>query len=111
MPLLGDLVRCAPVVAREAREQGKRPNDHYAHLTVHGVLHLLRSNHEHPRDADCMAALEWSILAGLGLSDPYLVACPPPRSSFSRPPVSPVRPLAPLYLPRRHSGRCTACRR
>src|SRR3546814_20247724 len=52
MPLLGDLVLCAPVVAREAREQGKRPNDHYAHLTVHGVLHLLGWNPEAPRAAD-----------------------------------------------------------
>src|SRR3546814_9412622 len=54
MPLLGDLVLCAPVVAREAREQGKRPNDHYAHLTVHGVLPLLGWNPEDPREAHCM---------------------------------------------------------
>ena len=71
MPLLGDLVLCAPVVAREAREQRKRLNDHYAHLTVHGALHLLGWNHEDARDADCMEALEREILANLGIADPY----------------------------------------
>jgi probable rRNA maturation factor len=71
MPLLGDLVICAPVVAREAKEQGKPPNDHYAHLTVHGVLHLLGWDHEDARDAECMEALEREILAGLGIDDPY----------------------------------------
>ena len=71
MPLLGDLVICAPVVAREAKEQGKRPNDHYAHLTVHGVLHLLGWDHEDERDAECMEKLAREILAVLGLEDPY----------------------------------------
>ena len=72
MPLLGDLVVCAPVVAREAKEQGKPLNAHYAHLTVHGVLHLLGWNHEDPQEADCMEKLEREILAGLGIDDPYL---------------------------------------
>ena len=72
MPLLGDLVICAPVVAREAKEQGKRLNDHYAHLTVHGALHLLGWDHEDERDAECMEQLEREILAGLGIGDPYL---------------------------------------
>ena len=71
MPLLGDLVICAPVVAREAREQGKALNDHYAHLTVHGVLHLLGWDHENERDAECMEQLEREILAALGIGDPY----------------------------------------
>jgi probable rRNA maturation factor len=71
MPLLGDLVICAPVVAREAREQGKPLNDHYAHLTVHGALHLLGWDHEDEREAECMEALEREILAGLGIEDPY----------------------------------------
>ena len=71
MPLLGDLVICAPVVAKEAKEQGKVLNDHYAHLTVHGALHLLGWDHEDDRDADCMEALEREILAGLGIEDPY----------------------------------------
>ncbi len=71
LPLLGDIVLCAPVVAREAREQKKPPNAHYAHLTVHGVLHLLGWDHQDDRDAECMEALEREILAGLGIPDPY----------------------------------------
>jgi probable rRNA maturation factor len=71
MPLLGDLVICAPVVAKEAKEQGKALNDHYAHLTVHGALHLLGWDHEDERDAECMEALEREVLAGLGIEDPY----------------------------------------
>lgn len=71
LPLLGDLVICAPVVAREAAEQGKGARDHYAHLTVHGVLHLLGYDHENDRDAQKMEALERRILAGLGIADPY----------------------------------------
>jgi len=71
MPLLGDLVICAPVVAKEAREQGKPLNAHYAHLTVHGALHLLGWDHEDDADAECMEKLEREILAGLGIEDPY----------------------------------------
>ena len=71
LPLLGDLVICAPVVAREAKEQRKPVAAHYAHLTVHGALHLLGWDHEDPREADCMEQLEREILAGLGLPDPY----------------------------------------
>ena len=74
MPLLGDLVICAPVVAREAREQGKAPAAHYAHLTVHGVLHLLGCDHEDEREAEAMERLEREILDGLGFADPYLDA-------------------------------------
>ena len=69
--LLGDLAICAPVVAREAREQGRSPRDHYAHLTVHGVLHLLGYDHQHDMEAQRMEALETRILAGLGIGDPY----------------------------------------
>jgi probable rRNA maturation factor len=72
MPLLGDLVICAPVVAKEARDQGKPLNAHYAHLTVHGALHLLGWDHEDECDAECMEKLEREILAGLGIDDPYL---------------------------------------
>jgi probable rRNA maturation factor len=71
LPLLGDLVLCAPVVAREAKEQGKPLAAHYAHLTVHGVLHLLGWDHEDAREAECMEQLEREILAGLGVADPY----------------------------------------
>lgn len=72
LPLLGDLVICAPVVAREAGEQAKPLSAHYAHLTVHGVLHLLGWDHEDEREADCMEQLEREILATLGIADPYL---------------------------------------
>lgn len=71
LPLLGDLVLCAPVVAREAREQKKPPRAHYAHLTVHGVLHLLGWDHADEREAEAMEQLEREILAGLGIDDPY----------------------------------------
>ncbi len=72
LPLLGDLVLCAPVIAREAREQKKALNAHYAHLTVHGVLHLLGWDHEDEREAECMEQLEREILDALGIDDPYL---------------------------------------
>lgn len=72
LPLLGDLVLCAPVIAKEAAAQGKPVAAHYAHLTVHGVLHLLGWNHEDTREAECMEQLEREILAGLGLPDPYI---------------------------------------
>ena len=71
LPLLGDLVICAPVVAREAREQGKDLSAHYAHLTIHGVLHLLGLDHEDQREAEAMEQIEREILAGLGFADPY----------------------------------------
>lgn len=71
LPLLGDLVVCAPVVGREAVAQGKSPRDHYAHLTVHGVLHLLGHDHKIEADAERMEAIERRILAGLGIADPY----------------------------------------
>ena len=71
LPLLGDIVLCAPVVAREAREQKKPLGAHYAHLTVHGVLHLLGWDHQDEREAECMEALEREILSGLGIADPY----------------------------------------
>jgi len=69
--LLGDLVICAPVVAREAREQDKAPAHHYAHLAVHGTLHLLGFDHELHADAERMERLERRVLASLGIPDPY----------------------------------------
>lgn len=68
---LGDLLMCAPVVAREASEQGKPESSHWAHLTIHGVLHLLGHDHEQSGDARVMEALETKILAELGIPDPY----------------------------------------
>ena len=73
LPLLGDLVICAPVVAREAKEQGKTVAAHYAHLTVHGTLHLLGWNHEDDREAEAMEQLERDIVAELGIDDPYSI--------------------------------------
>jgi probable rRNA maturation factor len=69
--ILGDLVICAPVVAREAREQRKTLGAHWAHMVVHGTLHLLDYDHERVRDARTMEALEVEILRGLGFHDPY----------------------------------------
>lgn len=71
LPLLGDLVLCAPVIAREAAEQGKPVAAHYAHLTVHGVLHLLGMDHQTETQASTMEAEETRILATLGISNPY----------------------------------------
>jgi probable rRNA maturation factor len=70
-PYDGDLVLCAPVVSREARDQGKDLMAHYAHLTVHGVLHLMGYEHERERDASRMEKLETRILRRLGYPDPY----------------------------------------
>jgi probable rRNA maturation factor len=68
---LGELVICAPVVAREAASQGKSAESHWAHMTVHGVLHLLGFDHEHDAEALKMEAKEVQILDRLGFSNPY----------------------------------------
>ena len=68
---LGELVICAPVVAHEAKAQGKAAAAHWAHMTVHGVLHLLGFDHERRAGAKRMAAKEIQILDRLGFSDPY----------------------------------------
>lgn len=68
---LGELVICAPVVAREALTQGKTLESHWAHMTVHGVLHLLGFDHERKAEAAKMSAKEIQILDRLGFSDPY----------------------------------------
>ena len=69
--LSGDIVLCAPVIHREAREQQKLPNAHYAHMTVHGALHLAGMDHANARDAKKMEAREVAILAMLGVENPY----------------------------------------
>jgi probable rRNA maturation factor len=67
-----DIVLCVPVIRREAREQGKRFRDHLTHLVVHGVLHAQGHDHDRAGTARKMEAREAEILAGLGISDPYL---------------------------------------
>lgn len=71
IPLLGDIVICAPLVAEEASTQKKDVQFHWAHLTVHGVLHLLGFDHQDDEEAEKMEAKETSILASLGFPDPY----------------------------------------
>ena len=71
IPLLGDLVICAPVVEREAGEQGKSLEAHWAHLVIHGCLHLLGYDHIEEAEAEEMEALERTLLAELGHPDPY----------------------------------------
>jgi probable rRNA maturation factor len=71
LPLLGDIVICAPVVRREAAQQGKRESAHWAHMTVHGTLHLLGFDHIEDDEAARMEALETTILADLGYPCPY----------------------------------------
>jgi probable rRNA maturation factor len=71
-PLSGDIILCAPVVAREAAEQGKPLEAHYAHLTLHGMLHLQGYDHEKKKEAVTMEAVEAFIMKSLGYPDPYL---------------------------------------
>ncbi len=68
---LGDIMVCAPVVEAEAREQGKPLSDHFAHMVVHGVLHLRGYDHASKREAQEMEKLEAAILGRLGIADPY----------------------------------------
>jgi probable rRNA maturation factor len=73
-PLYADVVICAPVVAREAKEQGKDLLAHYAHLTIHAALHLQGYDHEKKRDAEKMEARETALLLKLRYPAPYLVS-------------------------------------
>jgi probable rRNA maturation factor len=69
--LMGDIVICAPVVAKEAVEQGKALLAHYAHMTVHGVLHLHGYDHEVDAQAELMEAMEVAVMQKLGFANPY----------------------------------------
>jgi probable rRNA maturation factor len=71
--LLGDIIICAPVVATEAAAQNKTIEAHYAHLTVHGILHLHGYDHETDAQAELMEGLETAIMTKLGYADPYLI--------------------------------------
>lgn len=73
-PLYGDVVICAPVVAREAKEQGKDLLAHYAHLTLHAALHLQGYDHENENDAERMEARETALMLKLRYPPPYLVS-------------------------------------
>lgn len=71
LPLLGDLIVCADVVAQEAIEQNKALNDHWAHMIIHGCLHLLGYDHIEEEEAEEMESLEIELLASLNIKDPY----------------------------------------
>ncbi len=71
LPLLGDIVICVPVVEREAAQQQKANSAHFAHLVIHGVLHLLGYDHIEDAEAEQMEHYEIEILAGLGYPNPY----------------------------------------
>ena len=73
-PELGDVVICGPVVVEEARAQGKAVEAHWAHMVVHGVLHLCGLDHQAPEAARRMEALERQVLSALGFADPYRAA-------------------------------------
>jgi probable rRNA maturation factor len=73
---LGDLVVCAAIVAAEARAQGKDPRAHWAHMVVHGLLHLHGFDHHEPRPARRMERLEVEILRGFGYQNPYRQVTP-----------------------------------
>ncbi|MEZ5462533.1 rRNA maturation RNase YbeY [Dokdonella sp.] len=73
LSLIGDLAICVPVVVREAAEQNKPVRSHFAHMTVHGTLHLLGYDHELDTDAERMEALERKVLESFGIADPYQV--------------------------------------
>ena len=75
LPPLGDVVVCAPVVEREAAEQGKAPAAHWAHIVIHGTLHLVGYDHESQADARVMEDRERTLLAGFGFGDPYSIPC------------------------------------
>lgn len=71
VPLLGDVVVCARIVGQQAKQQGKSPDQHWAHMIIHGVLHLLGYDHIKAADADEMEAIEINILSKLGFPNPY----------------------------------------
>lgn len=70
-PLLGDLIICAPIVAKEAKQQQKAVDAHWAHMVIHGSLHLLGFDHIKDDEAEIMEAIEIELLATLGYPNPY----------------------------------------
>jgi len=73
IPILGDIAICAEIVAKEAAEQNKPEKAHWAHMVIHGILHLLGFDHENDQDADIMEQEETVILNSLGFPDPYKI--------------------------------------
>lgn len=73
LPLLGDLVICTQIVEKEAKEQDKELLHHWAHMTIHGILHLRGYDHINDDEADEMELIETQLLASLSISDPYLI--------------------------------------
>lgn len=71
-PLLGDIAVCAPVLRQEAAQQGKAVNAHWAHIIIHGILHLMGYDHGDETDAEFMETKETAIMQDLGFPDPYL---------------------------------------
>lgn len=71
-PLLGDIVVCAPVVKREAAQQAKALSVHWAHIIIHGILHLMGYDHSEERETEIMEAKETALMLELGFPDPYL---------------------------------------
>jgi probable rRNA maturation factor len=84
-PLLGDVIIAFETLTREAAEEQLTPADHLAHLTIHGLLHLLGYDHETEAEALRMEALETSILAGLGIRDPHAAGRETPDGTHARP--------------------------
>lgn len=76
VPLLGDLVFCVPIVLQEAKQQSKELFAHWAHLTIHGTLHLLGYDHENDQDAEKMENLEIKLMSELGYPNPYISTSP-----------------------------------
>lgn len=72
IPFLGDIIICAPVVAKEAADQGKSLDSHWAHMTVHGILHLQGYDHIDEAEAEQMECLEANIMNKLGFENPYV---------------------------------------
>ena len=81
----GDIVLCHPVIAREAREQGKPLRDHYAHLVIHGVLHLRGMDHQKKAQRTAMERRETRLLAATGIPDPYAVRAVESNRDRTRP--------------------------
>ena len=72
IPFMGDVIICAPIVIKEAKEQGKQTLSHWAHMTVHGILHLQGYDHMNEAEAEQMESLEVQVMRTLGIENPYL---------------------------------------